>query len=125
MLELIQAWLQRPNFIAFAILFLWGLYITVAHHNLIKKLIGLYLVQTSVIFFLVTTSAKTGATVPILFPDASFVGMETYVNPLPHVLTLTAIVVQVATLGVSLALVAAIYRHFGTLNEDEILKRLE
>ena len=55
-------------------------------------------------------------------------------NPLPHVLTLTAIVVQVATLGVSLALVAAIYRHFGTLNEElinwentvrEILKRLE
>ena len=75
MLELIQAWLQRPNFIAFVILFLWGLYITVAHHNLIKKLIGLYLVQTSVIFFLVTTSAKTGATVPIL--DASFVGIRT------------------------------------------------
>jgi len=49
----------------------------------------------------------------------------TYVNPLPHVLTLTAIVVQIATLGVSLALVAAIYRKFGSLNEAEVLKRLE
>ena len=51
MIELIEAWLYRPNFIAFVILFLWGLYITVVHHNLVKKLIGLYLVQTSVIFF--------------------------------------------------------------------------
>ena len=98
MFELVQGWLQRPNFIAFVILFLWGLYITVTHHNLLKKLIGLYLVQTSVIFFLVTTSAKDGATVPILTAGETAVQPETYVNPLPHVLTLTAIVVQVATL---------------------------
>ena len=125
MLEMIEAWLYRPNFIAFVILFLWGLYITVVHHNLVKKLIGLYLVQTSVIFFLVTTSAKSGATVPVLISEAGSVNPEMYVNPLPHVLTLTAIVVQVATLGVSLALVSAIYRKFGSLHEDEILKRLE
>jgi multicomponent Na+:H+ antiporter subunit C len=95
------------------------------HHNLVKKLIGLYLVQTSVIFFLVTISAKTGATVPIVDLAASGAADVVYVNPLPHVLTLTAIVVQVATLGVSLALVAAIYRRFGSLDENEILKRLE
>ncbi|MCY4585555.1 MAG: cation:proton antiporter subunit C [Bryobacterales bacterium] len=125
MVELIQVWLSRPNFIAFVILFLWGLYITVVHHNLVKKLIGLYLVQTSVIFFLVTTSAKSGATVPVLMSEAGSVNPEMYVNPLPHVLTLTAIVVQVATLGVSLALVSAIYRKFGSLHETEILNRLE
>ena len=125
MLEMIEAWLQRPNFIAFVTLFLWGLYITVVHHNLIKKLIGLYLVQTSVIFFLVTTSAKSGATVPIVDLTPSPGTEAVYVNPLPHVLTLTAIVVQVATLGVSLALVAAIYRRFGSLDESEILRRLE
>ncbi len=125
MFELVQGWLQRPNFIAFVILFLWGLYITVTHHNLLKKLIGLYLVQTSVIFFLVTTSAKDGATVPILTAGETAVQPETYVNPLPHVLTLTAIVVQVATLGVSLALVAGIYKKYGSLDEDEILKNLE
>ena len=125
MVELIQAWLYRPNFIAFVILFLWGLYIAVVHHNLVKKLIGLYLVQTSVIFFLVTTSAKSGATVPVLISEAGSAGPEMYVNPVPHVLTLTAIVVQVATLGLSLALVAAIYRQFGSLNEVEVLKRLE
>ena len=123
--ELAQAWLQRPNFIAFVVLFLWGFYITVTHHNLVKKLIGLYLVQTSVLFFLVTTSAKDGATVPILMPGETVVQPATYVNPLPHVLTLTAIVVQVATLGVSLALVAGIYKKYGSLDEDEVLKKLE
>ena len=122
--ELVQGWLQRPNYIAFVILFLWGLYITVTHHNLLKKLIGLYIVQTSVIFFLVTTSAKNGATVPILRLGET-VQPETYVNPLPHVLTLTAIVVQVATLGVSLALIAGIYKKYGSLDEDEVLKKLE
>ncbi len=125
MLELFEAWLLRPNFIAFVILFLWGFYIMVTHHNLVKKLIGMYIVQTSVIFFLVAISAKTGATVPILLSGTDPVQAATYTNPLPHVLTLTAIVVQVATLGVSLALVAAIYRKYGTLDEDEILKRLE
>ena len=125
MLELIEAWLHRPNFLAFVILFLWGFYIMVTHHNLVKKLIGLYIVQTSVIFFLVAISAKIGATVPILLSGTGPVQAATYTNPLPHVLTLTAIVVQIATLGVSLALVAAIYRKYGTLDEDEILKRLE
>ena len=125
MLELVQALLQRPNLIAFVTLLLLGLFITVTHHNLVKKLIGLYLVQTSVIFFLVTTGAKEGATVPILLSESETVQADLYVNPLPHVLTLTAIVVQVATLGVSLALIAGIYRKYGSLDEDEILKRLE
>ena len=125
MLDLIQVWVARPNFIAFVVLFLWGLYITVTHHNFVKRLIGLYLVQTSVIFFLVTTSGKQGATVPILLSTTEAVQADAYVNPLPHVLTLTAIVVQVATLGVSLALVAAIYRKYGSLDEEDILKRLE
>lgn len=120
--ETLDALLHRPNFVAFVTLFLWGLYITVVHHNLVKKLIGLYLVQTSVLFFLVSLSAIEGGTVPIV--DVGAGGQTLYVNPLPHVLTLTAIVVQVATLGVSLALVAAIYRRFGSLDENEVLKQL-
>jgi multicomponent Na+:H+ antiporter subunit C len=125
MVDLVQTWLQRPNFIVFVILFLWGVYIMAAHPNLVKKLIGLYIVQTSAIFFLVAFSAKDGATVPIIFTDAAVVDAATYANPLPHVLTVTAIVVQVATLGVSLALVSAIYRKFGSLDEDEVLERVE
>ncbi len=125
MAQIIDIWLHRPNLIAFILIFLWGLYIMIAHHNLIKKLIGMYLVQTSVIFFFVTISAKSGATVPILL-DSGVIQPEQYANPLPHVLMLTAIVVGVATLGVSLALVIAIYREYQSLDEEEILRqRLE
>ena len=125
MFEHLDPWLHRPNFIVFVILFSWGLYIMVVHHNLVKKLIGMYLVQTSVIFYLVTLGVKSGATVPVLLSTTAPIRVEAYANPLPHVVTLTAIVVGVATLGVSLALVAAMYRKYGTLDEDEILKRLE
>ena len=130
MIEHIQAWLQRPNFIAFVILFLWGIFIMVSHPNLVKKLIGMYLVQTSILVLLVTLSVKTSATVPILQGRDTVaaavheINAAAYANPLPHVLTLTAIVVQVATLGVSLALVTAIYRCYETLDEDEVLKRV-
>ena len=124
MVELLQTWLQRPNFIVFVILFLWGIYIMAAHPNFVKKLIGLYILQTSVIFFLVAISAKEGATVPIILSGATSVNPLDYANPLPHVLTVTAIVVQIATLGVSLALVSAIYRKFGSFDEDEVMERL-
>lgn len=124
MFELLETLIQRPNFVVFVILFLWGIYIMSAHPNLVKKLIGLYIVQTSVIFFLVAFSAKDGATVPIIQAGAALVDSMLYANPLPHALTVTAIVVQIATLGVSLALVSAIYRKFGSLDEDEILEQL-
>ena len=125
MAEVFEALLNRPNFVTFVILFLWGFYIMVTRYNLVKKLIGMYLVQTSVIFFLVTISAKKGATLPVLLSTSDPVQVQMYVNPLPHVLTLTAIVVGVATLGVSLALAEAIYREYDSLDEEEILKRLE
>ena len=131
MIEHIEAALQRPNFIAFVVLFLWGFFIMVTHPNMVKKLIGMYLVQTSVLLLLVTIGVKQDATVPILqgsdavLATADQVTPTEYANPLPHVLTLTAIVVQIATLGVSLALVTALYRKYGSLDEDEILQRIE
>ena len=125
MVDAIFAVFQRPNFLTFVILFLWGFYIMVTRYNLVKKLIGMYLVQTSVIFFLVSISAKKGATVPVLLSTTVPVQAASYTNPLPHVLTLTAIVVGVATLGVGLALCAAIYRKYGSLDEEKILAKLE
>ena len=131
MLEHLEAAFHRPNYIAFVVLFLWGLFIMVTHPNMVKKLIGMYLVQTSILLLLVTIGVKQNATVPILqgsdavLSTADQMTPADYNNPLPHVLTLTAIVVQVATLGVSLALVTAIYRRYGSLDEDEILQRIE
>ena len=125
MVDALSAVLQRPNFLTVVIIFLWGFYIMVTRYNLIKKLIGMYLVQTSVIFFLVSISAKKEATVPVLMSTTDPVQAAIYANPLPHVLTLTAIVVGVATLGVGLALCAAIYRKYGSLDEEDILEKIE
>ncbi len=125
MVDLFSVVFERLNFLTFVIIFLWGFYIMVTRYNLVKKLVGMYLVQTSVIFFLVSISAKKNSTVPVLLSTTEPVQALNYANPLPHVLTLTAIVVGVATLGVALALCAAIYRRYGSLDEEEILKKLE
>jgi multicomponent Na+:H+ antiporter subunit C len=124
MIDVLADTLRRPNFVAFVALFLCGLYIAITNHNLVKKVIGLYLIQTSVLFILVTFSFKPGATVPILLADEARPDARAYVNPLPHALTLTGIVVGVATLGVALSVVSAIYVRYDSLDEDEILKRL-
>lgn len=125
MKEMLENVLGRPNFMVFILLFLFGLFIMVTHKNLIKKLIGMYLLQTSVILFYVTLGVKKGSTVPILFLSVEIAQEASYSNPLPQVLMLTAIVVGVATLGVSLALVIAIYHRYKTLEEDELVRRLE
>jgi multicomponent Na+:H+ antiporter subunit C len=125
MFEAFFAVFQRLNYLTFVVIFLWGFYIMVTRYNLVKKLIGMYLVQTSVIYFLVSISAKKGATVPVLLSTTEPIQAASYANPLPHVLTLTAIVVGVATTGVGLALCAAIYRKYGSLDEQKILERME
>jgi multicomponent Na+:H+ antiporter subunit C len=125
MVDIFSVVFERLNFLTFVIIFLWGFYIMVTRYNLVKKLVGMYLVQTSVIFFLVSISAKENSTAPVLLSTTEPVQALNYANPLPHVLTLTAIVVGVATLGVALALCAAIYRRYGSLDEEEILKKLE
>ena len=92
-----------------------GLYIVVARGNMIKKLVGLSLYQTSVYLLYLSPGKILGGTPPILSPEYTV-----YSNPLPHVLILTAIVVGVATIAVGLALVVRIHESFGTIEEDEI-----
>lgn len=115
----------RPHFVAFIILFLLGVYIMVVNLNLVKKLIGMYLMQTSIILFFITLAVKKDSTIPILLSSATALPPEAYANPLPHVLMLTAIVVGVSTLGVSLAMVIALYRQYNTLEEDQILGKMQ
>jgi len=104
-----------------------GFYAMIAKHNLIKKIIGMNIFQTAIIlFFLSIAYKKGGATIPILTnADAHgehAIAVAQYINPLPHVLMLTAIVVSIATLGVALAIALMMYRKYHTLQEDEILK---
>lgn len=95
-----------------------GVYILIARGNLMKKLIGLATLQTSVYLLYVAPGKLIGGTAPILAE-----GFEVYANPLPHVLILTAIVVGVATLALGLAIVVRIREAYGTIEEDEILER--
>ncbi|MDP2238851.1 MAG: cation:proton antiporter subunit C [Burkholderiales bacterium] len=93
-----------------------GLYIVIARGNLIKKLVGLGIFQTSVYLLYIVPGKLIGGTAPII---AEQYGL--YSNPLPHVLILTAIVVGVATLALGLALVVRIREAYGSIEEDEIL----
>lgn len=93
-----------------------GLFIVIARGNLIKKLVGLGIFQTSVYLLYIAPGKLIGGTAPIL-SDA----FKIYSNPIPHVLILTAIVVGVATLALGLALVVRIREAYGTIEEDDIL----
>ena len=103
------------NYWIVIVLMVAGFYVVIARGNLVKKLVGLNIFQTSVFVFYITMAKVTGGTAPILDP-----ARETYSNPLPHVLILTAIVVGVATLALGLALVVRIQNAYGTVEEDEI-----
>jgi len=92
-----------------------GFYVVISQGNLVKKLVGLALFQTSVFIFYISMGKISDGAAPILVE-----GVTNYSNPLPHVLILTAIVVGVATTAVGLALVIRIYEAYGTVEEDEI-----
>jgi len=95
-----------------------GLYIVVSRDNLMKKLIGLGILQTSVYLLYIAPGKLIGGTAPIIADQ-----FRTYSNPLPHVLILTAIVVGVATLALGLAIVVRIREAYDTIEEDEILEQ--
>jgi multicomponent Na+:H+ antiporter subunit C len=110
--------LGHYNYWMFVILMMTGLYVTVSRGNLIKKIVGLNLFQTSVFMLYISMGKIIGGTAPILTGDPDTV----YSNPLPHVLILTAIVVGIATTALALALVIRIRETYGTVEEDDILK---
>lgn len=92
-----------------------GLYIIISRSNMIKKLVGLSIFQTSVYLLYISPGKIIGGTAPIISDAFSI-----YANPLPHVLILTAIVVGVATLALGLALVVRINEAYGSIEEDDI-----
>lgn len=97
------------------VLMMTGFYLVISRGNLIKKVVGLNIFQTSVFIFYIALGKVNGGSAPIIAE-----GIERYSNPLPHVLILTAIVVGVATTALASALVVRIYEAYGTTEEDEI-----
>ena len=99
------------------VLIVAGMYIVIARGNLLKKLLGLAVLQSSVYLLYIGPAKLIGGTAPIVAE-----GYALYSNPLPHVLILTAIVVGVATLALGLAIVVRIREAYGSVEEDEILE---
>ena len=106
------------NYWVVILLMMAGFYNVIARGNLVKKLIGLNIFQTSVFLLYISMGKIKGGTAPIVAGENTV-----YSNPLPHVLILTAIVVGVATTAVGLALVVRIKEAYGSIEEDEIHRR--
>lgn len=103
------------NYWVVILLMMAGFYTVISRGNLIKKIAGLNIFQTSVFILYISIGNVAGGTTPIIAD-----GFEQYSNPLPHVLILTAIVVGVATTALGLALVVRIREAYGTIEEEDI-----
>jgi multicomponent Na+:H+ antiporter subunit C len=128
---MIEVLADNYAYVATAVLLVIGLYAILAKRNLVKKLIGLNIVQAAIILIWVAAATKEDATVPVLeFAEGGGHGGDAavraadYLNPLPHTLMLTAIVVGVATTGVAFALLISIFRRYQTLDETELLEKM-
>ncbi len=108
------------NYIIAMLLFSLGMWMLIVQKNVIKKLIGLNMAESSVFLMLVSVGYLKDGIAPVMTHGADFARM---VNPIPQALILTGIVVSVSTTSVALSLVIRLYRHFGTLNEDEFTER--
>ena len=104
------------NYYLVIILMMLGFYAVIARGNMVKKMVGLNIFQTSVFMLYISVGKIDGGTAPILTGDPA----SAYSNPLPHVLILTAIVVGVATTAVGYALIIRIYEAYGTIEDDEM-----
>ena len=110
--------LGQYNYWIVFLLMMIGFYIVISHGNLVKKLMGLSIFQTSVFILYISMGKIEGGTAPILDDEFSV-----FSNPLPHVLILTAIVVGIATTALGLALVVRIRESYGTIEESEIQQK--
>ena len=115
MIFTIYNFISSYNYYVIKFLMISGLFIVVSRGNMVKKLVGLALFQTSVYILYISPGKILNGTAPILAD-----GYSIYSSPLPHVLILTAIVVGIATLALGLSLVIRINEEFGTIEEDKL-----
>ena len=119
MIERLEFFLaDRGIYMLALILMAGGVYGMISCGNYMKKLICMNIMQVAIIFFFLTFGQKDQATLPVLLEDVF--GSDSYINPLPHALMLTAIVVSLGTTGVGLALLMKIKEIYGTIEEEEI-----
>ena len=120
---MVELFLNRYVYIMIVILLVIGIYGMLFKRNLLKKLIGMNIFQTAIFLFFIEGSTKIGASVPVLDPRFGN-DPARYVNPLPHVLILTGIVVGLSLTGVALAFLVNIRRNYHSLDERVIMKEM-
>lgn len=103
------------------LLLLLGVYGMISCKNYMKKLICMNIMQVAVIFFYLCFAQKRGGTIPVALD--TIIDAKKYVNPIPHGLMLTAIVVSLGTTGVGLALLSRIKEKYGSIEEDDVTRR--
>jgi multicomponent Na+:H+ antiporter subunit C len=113
--------LGQWNYYLVIALMMIGFYAVIARGNMVKKIVGLNIFQTSVFMLYISMGKVANGTAPILTGEPSTV----YSNPLPHVLILTAIVVGVSTTAVGYALIIRIQESFGSIEDDDIIAMLD
>jgi multicomponent Na+:H+ antiporter subunit C len=122
MMEVFNEFLRTKGIYSLVmILFFLGIYGMVLAKNYMKKLMAMNVMQVAVIYFYLCFAQKDGAMVPVL--DGITNNPNAYINPLPHGLMLTAIVVSLGTTGVALALLMRIKEIYGSVEEVEVLRR--
>lgn len=120
--------IAKYNYWIYVVLMMIGFYAMIGKNNLVKKLLGMNIFQTAIILMFISAGVKKGGLIPVLDKQAALehgVNSALINNPVPHVLMLTAIVVSVSVTGVALALMQRIYRRYGTLEENEILEKMD
>jgi len=108
---------------ASVILFGIGFTMLLLHRNLIKKIMGMNIMDTAVYLFLAAKGYISGRMVPIVVDGIQ--DRSAYINPVPSGLVLTGIVVSVSTTALMLSLTIRLYERYGSLNLDETLTQVK
>ena len=108
------------NYVAVGAIILFGIgfMILLLNNNLIKKIIGMNIMDTSIFLLFISIGYIDGKEAPIIF-DAKLSEVG-YINPIPTALMLTGIVVAVSVTACMLALTIKYYKYYGTVELDEI-----
>ena len=115
---MLETLLEQRYYVAAVVLFSIGLVTLFLHPNLIKKIIGLNLMDTAVFLFLAAMGYVDGGGAPMVEAGTP---AQAYINPVPSGLVLTGIVVAVSTTALFLALTHRLYRRYHSVNLDVIL----
>jgi multicomponent Na+:H+ antiporter subunit C len=107
------------DYVAFVVLFCIGLSMVIAKSNLLKKLLGLNVMETAVFAFIVTAGMIEGGDPPVLAEGTG----APFVSPIPHAMVITGIVVALGITAVALALIIQVHAHYGTIELDELKER--